>query len=268
VSRTEPLDQQPETQPEALAPEPVRRRGRIAAVTGSVLLAGALIAGVGTTVVTVNGADRDAGAARWKFPKATSQEWKAPTPSGLTGMLVPYGTEQFVQGPDIGEFGADARLDGAHAVALRKESLRGLPRTMRKRLEQQIERQRIKGIAMRSYFSRDTSPYVYEGTLSIAVELAQMENTAVVRDIARSRRQILGLLDIDKGPKIRGHKEAACFHAPMSNDDGDLEAILCTAYAGDVLVTVTASGAHPDIGEIARFLRLQLDRIGEPGKAI
>ncbi|MBZ9643241.1 hypothetical protein [Streptomyces sp. PSKA30] len=276
MSGTESPQERPETgeqetQQQDAAGTPVRnpvRRGRLAAVAGCLLLAGALIAGVGATVVTVRDADRDAGAPRWKFPKATAEEKKAPVAKGLAGVLVPYGTDGWAPGPDIGEFGADAQLNGAQATALRKESLRGLPRSVRKELEKQIDRQRIKGMAMRSYFSQDPGRYWRDGIFEVTVQLAQMENRTAVRDISRSQRELLGLLGGRKGPKIKGHEEAECFRTP-EGDHEDLDMIFCSAYVGDVLVTATADGAKPlDTDGVAQFLRTQLDRIAEPGKAI
>ncbi|MGP4085745.1 hypothetical protein [Streptomyces sp. KR55] len=271
--RPEPQpENRPQPQPEAEAGvAPVQRparRGRMAAVAGCVLLVGALIAGVGMTVVTVRDADRDAGAPRWKFPKVTAEEKKEPVAKGLAGVLVPYGTDGWAPGPDIGEFGADAQLNGAQATALRKESLRGLPRSVRKELEKQIDRQRIKGMAMRSYFSQDPGRYWRDGIFEVTVQLAQMENRTAVRDISRSQRELFGLLGGRKGPKIKGHEEAECFRTP-GGDHEDLDLIFCTAYVGDVLVTATADGAKPlDTDGVAQFLRTQLDRIAEPGKAI
>ncbi|MFI9614334.1 hypothetical protein ACIHCM_22180 [Streptomyces sp. NPDC052023] len=245
------------------------RRGRVAAVAGCLLLAGALVAGVSATVVTVRDADRDAGAPRWKFPKETGEERKAPIATGLAGMLVPYGTDGWVRGPDIGEFGSDARLSGAQATALRKQSLRGLSRSARKELEKEIDRQRVKGMAMRSYFSGEAKPYFYnEEIYSVSVVLTQMEDRTAVRDLSQFQRKLVGALGGRKGPKIKGHKNAECFGAPGGSQE-ELAAVLCSAHVGDVLVTATAYGTGTlDSAGVASLLRLQLDRIAEPGKAI
>ncbi|MFF3144854.1 hypothetical protein ACFVRU_24825, partial [Streptomyces sp. NPDC057927] len=145
----EPID------PESIDPEsidPVKkpkkplRRGRIAAVAGSVLLVAAVLGGAGYTVVTVQDADRDPGAPSWTFPVPAPNDAKtAKTASGLAAMLVPYGTEGSSRGPDIGEFGSDASLSGPEATALRKEALRDLPRSQRRELEKRIDKQRTKG---------------------------------------------------------------------------------------------------------------------------
>ncbi|KOG33128.1 hypothetical protein [Streptomyces resistomycificus] len=254
-------------------PPPARkpfRRGRIAAVAGSLVLAGAVVAGVGYTVVTVNDADRDAGAAVWKFPKTTAEDDKRVTAKGLAGVLVPYGTDGWTRGPDLGEFGSDAQLSGAQATALRKESLADLPRTQRKRLEKQIDRQRITGMAMRSYLSGDADALSEnEGTYTVSIVLAQMESRAAVRDAATYQSEFLDALEVFReGPEIKGHKNAKCF-LPPEDEDTDLDSMFCSAYQGDVLVTATADGVKPiDTKGVAMLLSEQLDRIAEPGESV
>lgn len=253
----------------ATAPRAARLRG-IAAAAGSVLLVGALVVGVGFTVVTVWRADRHAGAPTWKFPKTEDKAEKASARSGLAGLLVPYGTDTFVQGPDLAEFGSDAEFSGAQATALRKESLSGLPRTQRKRLEKQIDRQRIKGMAMRSYFSGESYGYRNdEGIYSVSIVLARMENKRAVRDSSRFQNKVLADLDsLRKGPKIKGYDDAKCFLSPKGADE-DLDRMLCSAYVGDVLITLTADGASPlDTEGAAGLLGTQLDRIAHEGVAV
>ncbi|WP_436845511.1 hypothetical protein [Streptomyces canus] len=249
---------------------PVRRR-RIAAVAGSLLLAVAVIGGVGYTVVTVDGADRDAGAPVWKVPKAKAGKAKQASAKGLAGTLVPYGADGWNRGPDIGEFGYEAELSGAHATALRKESLSGLPRTQRKALEKQLDKQRLKGVAMRSYVSTEEMASVYtDKAATVTIELAQMENTAAVRQVARAQEAFLDVLDdvLREGPRIEGHKDARCFLLP-EDDDEKLDSMLCFAHQGNVLVGLTADSAKPMQQKgIAMLLREQLDRIAEPGEAV
>jgi hypothetical protein len=246
-------------------------RRRIATVAGSVLVAGAVVAGAGFTVVTVNDADRDAGAAVWQFPKTTADK-KPSAAKGLAGVLVPYGTDGWTRGPDLGGYGSDAQLSGAEATALRKESLGDLPRTQRKQLEKQIDRQKLTGMAMRSYLSAEVDPLGdNEGTYTVSIVLSQMESTAAVKDISTFQREFLDALDVfRKGPKIKGHKNAECFLPPKDADsDSGLDTMYCSAYQGDVLVTATADGVEPlDSKGVAMLLAEQLDRIAEPGEAV
>ncbi|MFF4802682.1 hypothetical protein ACFY1U_30440 [Streptomyces sp. NPDC001351] len=246
-----------------------RRRGRVVAVAGFTLLAVAVAAGVGYTAVTVNGADRDAGAAVWKFPKQKSAEGgKEARAKGLSGMLLTY-TNGWKRGPDLGDFAADTELSGAQATALRKESLRNLPRTQRKQLEKLIDKQHIEGMAMRSYVREAGAAFFTDTAVSVNIQLSQMKNRAAVRNISASQNEFLDRLDVfRKGPKIEGYKDAACFLPPKDSHE-DLEAMFCSAYRGNVLVTVTADGVKPfDAKGIAELLKDQLDRIAEPGEAV
>ncbi|GAA4787078.1 hypothetical protein [Streptomyces ziwulingensis] len=239
-----------------------RRSGRIAAVA---VVAAAVVTGVGYTVVTVSGADRDAGAPVWKLPKATAVA-AAPAPKGLDGVLVPYRTDGWMRGPDLGEFGSDAKLSGARATALQKESLRALPRTARRQMEKEIDRRDVKGMVMRSYVSGAASWGKDMYTASIV--LAQMNRTAA-RDLAHQQSEFAEALDLFRdGPEVEGHENAECW-LPPEDDEADLDSMLCSAYAGDVLVTLSADGVKPwDTESVTALLAEQLDRIAEPGEAV
>ncbi|MGW0287057.1 hypothetical protein ACWDXT_28630 [Streptomyces sp. NPDC003236] len=247
-----------------------RRRFRVPVVAGYLLLAGALVAGVGHTVVTVRAADRDAGSPIWRFPGAAADGRKAEPRHGLAGMLVPYGTGTWVPGPDIGEFGSDAELTGAQATALRKRSVSGLPRTTRKEMERQIDRQHITGMAMRSYFSAQSQPYLWnEEVYAVSITLSRMGDESAARRVSASTGQLVqGLGALRAGPAVKGHKDAKCFRTPKGSGEGVNE-IFCSAHVGDVLVTTTASGAKTlDGAGVAELLSTQLDRIAEPGAAV
>ncbi|MGW1026167.1 hypothetical protein ACWD4J_21165 [Streptomyces sp. NPDC002577] len=284
----QPMMQQPPmaeqwTQQSGLEPEPApkrpARRGRVAAVAGFVVLLAAVIGGTGFTAVTVDQADRDAGAPVWRFPKAegdddksADEKTKARAASGLSGMLVPYGTDGYTRGPDIDEFGSDAELSGRQATALRKQSISGLPRSQRRQLEKQIDKQRIKGMAMRSYLSTgnaSNSTLYANKAFTIDIVLSQMEDKKAVRDISTFQNEFLDALKVfRKGPKIKGHENAQCFLPPKEGDD-KIDMMVCSAYQGDVLVSATAYGVRPlNTAGVAMFLREQLDRIAEPGEAV
>ncbi|AWE54636.1 hypothetical protein DC008_15955 [Streptomyces nigra] len=242
-------------------------------MAGAVVAVAAIVAGTGYTVVTVRDADRDAGAPTWKFPSAAADRpAKAPKATGLAGMLVPYGTDSWVRGPDMGEFGSDAQLTGTQAEALRKESLRDLPRSQRRELEKRMDRMRPKGVAMRSYFSEFAAGRaggsVYD-IYGVSVMLSRMDNRTAVRDMVRTQNGLLTALDIfRKGPAVKGHKDAKCFLMPKELSEGTDE-MSCSGYVGDVLVTLSAQGARPlDAKAVAKLMSTQLDRIAEPGKAV
>ncbi|MFI0963831.1 hypothetical protein ACH4S8_20810 [Streptomyces sp. NPDC021080] len=244
------------------------RRGRVAAVAGAVLLAGAVVAGSAYTVVTVQDADRDAGAPSWKFPKATSEEaGKTKAASSLAAMLVPYDDSRH-RGPDIARFGSDAALSGSEATALRKESVRDLPRSQRRRIEERIDKQHTKGMAMRSYLYSG-STLADDGIFTVSIELVQIQDKQAVRNMSTFQNGLFDAIDIFRaGPKIEGHKNAKCFLPPKEKEE-KLDMMICSAYQGDVLVDVVAYAAKPmNTKGVARLLREQLDRIQEPGEAV
>ncbi|MDN0194266.1 hypothetical protein [Streptomyces sp. S.PNR 29] len=266
-------------EPAVPAPEPAEppaRRGRAAAVATSALLGLAVLGGAGYTAVAVQNADRDAGAPRWEFPKDPVRDKKddkdaaGKRSTGLAGMLVPYGTGGWGRGPDLGAYGSDAELSGDQATALRKEALSDLPRSQRKRLEKEIDRQRVTGMAMRSYLSTDNLSYTYtKKAFTMSIVLARMESRAAARNNVSFQNEFLDALGVfRKGPAIDGHQNAHCFLPPKDADE-DLESMFCSAYVGDVLVTATADAARPlDTKGAALLLREQLDRIADPGEAV
>ncbi|MEU1270839.1 hypothetical protein [Streptomyces sp. NPDC005799] len=254
----------------AVVGKPVRRR-RIAAIAAAVLLGLAVVGGIGYTVVTVYGADRDAGDAVWNFPKASAERAGGTArATGLAAALVPYGPDGWSQGPDIGEYGHDAAFTGAQAAELRKESLKGLPRKEREPLEKAIDKQHTKGLAMRSYVSTEEQASIYTDKAStVSIVLAQIEDRSAVRRASRFQNQFLeGLGVFRPGPSINGYRDAKCFLSPKEADE-ELDTIYCSAYRGEVLVTLTAQSAKPmQSYAIGRLLQEQLDRIKDPGEAV
>ncbi|MGW3446214.1 hypothetical protein [Streptomyces sp. NPDC001076] len=248
-----------------------RRRRRVARIAGIGVL---LVAGVAVTAVRVSGADRDPGVPGWDLPKTAKGGAKeaAAGGTGLQAMLLPYGTEGFGRGPDIGEFGSDVRLSGREAADLRKESIKDLPRSQRKELERLIDKQQTKGMAMRSYLSTETPT---EGTTysdhayTVDIVLSQLGDQRTVRSVATAQQELFDALKIfRKGPEVKGHKDAACFLPPADSAE-KLDMMVCSAYVGDVLVSATATGAKPlDEKGVALLLGEQLDRIKNPGVAV
>ncbi|WP_238431792.1 hypothetical protein [Streptomyces cavernae] len=281
--------------PEAGAPEAGAidaRRRRTGLLVGCALLITAVLGGAGYTVVAVSGADRDPGAPVWRFPQQAdtkndsqdskdskdskdakdAKDAKGTTAQGLSDLLLPYGTDGYTRGPDLNEFGSDTELSGRRAAAVRKEALRGLPRIPRRELEKRIDEQHIEGVAMRSYLSTaaagDSTLYA-DKSFAIGVELTRMESRDSVREAATAQVSFLRSLDVFReGPRIEGHGNARCF-LPPDEEDEKLDMMICSAYEGDILLGATVYGIKPlDSDGVARFLREQLDRIGEPGQAV
>ncbi|WP_241740965.1 hypothetical protein [Streptomyces sp. L2] len=251
------------------APAPARPRRRLGRRLGRVLtglvVVAAVLGGAGYTAVTVEHADRDPGKPVWKFPAAQKDPGEKAA-KGLRAMLLPYadGPLKFHRGPDIAEFGSDAELSGRQATALRKQSIHDLPPQTRRKLEDLIDKEHIKGMAMRSYASDDAS----YGGVTVSFELVEMDQGSA-RTLARSQRAVFTALKIfRKGPKIKGHQNTACFLPPKDHDE-KIGRMVCFGYEGDVLVTADVSGRSPvDTHALAGFIGRQLDRIKDPGKAV
>ncbi|MGW2617744.1 hypothetical protein [Streptomyces sp. NPDC001500] len=259
-----------------------RRTGRIAAVAGALLLACAVVGGIGCTVVTVRHADRDHSSPTWKFPEtpaegADAADGKGATKgtkkgaaagSGLTALMVPFGTDGFQPGPDRREFGPDAEFGGAQATALRKESIKDLPSASRRKLEKLIDKEPVKGMAMRSY-AVGWSDYNTKDTITFDVTLTRLGSPAAARRSATAFNGFLAAVDVfRKGPRIEGRPDARCSLSPKGEDE-DLGGALCTAAVGDVLVSVSSQAPDPIDGTfVAKFFAAQLDRIDDPGQAV
>ncbi|MFF1477056.1 hypothetical protein ACFVYD_05670 [Streptomyces sp. NPDC058301] len=261
-------------------------RGRgVALAVGGVLFA-VVAGGVGTTAVVVDRAHRAPGAPDWVLPpssqKADADKAGAAAgapgtgtgkaPSELGRMLVPLGTDGYSRGPDIEGFGAEADLTGAQAVALRKDSLRTLPSAQRRKVEREIDREHIKGMAMRSYVSTDDAPVSTvsaESAFTVEIVLSRMENTRAVRGLFEFQTTLFDSVDLlRKGPEVKGHKDARCFLGPDEKDE-KLDMMTCSAYRGEILVSVVAEGPKPlNAKGVALLLSAQLDRIGHPGESV
>ncbi|MFI9762447.1 hypothetical protein ACIHFB_31500 [Streptomyces sp. NPDC051963] len=246
------------------------RSGRIAAAAGAVLLAGAVIGGVGYTVVSVRDADRKPGAPTWEFPAADRGDEKKSeqSASGLSALFLPFGTDGYKRGPDLAEFGTDEEFSGAQATALSKESVRDLPRSTRRNVEKLIDKQRIQGMALRSYVV-GRADYNTTDAITFDVTLTRLADRAAVRRMATSYNQFLNATDVfRKGPTIEGHKSARCFLTPKGEDQ-ELGSAFCTTSVGDILVNVTVDGPGPlDATFVSKLFAAQLNRIDDPGQAV
>ncbi|MEV7322501.1 hypothetical protein [Streptomyces sp. NPDC093970] len=260
----EPVVESAAADPVPGGPKRPRDRRRIAVVGGVGLLVAAVLAGITCTAVTVQGADRDPGAPVWRLPKAPKAT-KAAGGSGLQGMLLPY-DYAYGRGPDMAQFGSDVALSGEEAMLLRKESIKDLPRSQRQLLERQIDRNAVKGMAMRSYLNTGSTGPEY----TVEIVLAQMADQRTVRSMATVQKDLFDALKVlRKGPEIEGYKDSASCFLPPADSAEKLDVMFCTGYVGDVLVTATATAGKPlDKEDAATMLRAQFDRIKEPGASV
>lgn len=249
-----------------VASTPARPR-RTARIVGAAL-ALVTLAGIGGTAVVVHGADRSPGAPTWRLPQAAKEKKATDKQSGLRALLLPFGEERYVRGPEVAKFGSDTELTGRQTSDLLRQSLRSLPRSQRLRLERQYEKNPVKGMAVRSYAS---TAWAGEDSGAFTVEMVLTRgDRKTLRSRNRSQQEFLDTMKVfRKGPAIKGHEDhAACFLPPAV--DGDkLDSMSCSGYVGDIGVTAWIEGTAPlDRKGAADMMRAQFDRIKEPGEAV
>ncbi|MFF0450416.1 hypothetical protein ACFYT4_29210 [Streptomyces sp. NPDC004609] len=243
---------------------------------GGALVLGTVAGGLGYTAATVDGADRTAPTTTWGKPAGAPAEdpagdvgrGRASTPLGKLLLPVP---ENYRLGPDRELYGNDQELTGKQAAAVMKDEGRGLTGEKRREFEKIIDRLGVRGIASRTYA-------LFDNTLVVQVEVARMKSGKDVRTLYDFKAGLSELVGLKKGPKIEGHKKAACFMLPMDhpdedrNEDGEdtgVDRMTCTAYVSDMLVSVSAYGSRPfDKSAATSLVKRQLDHLTSPGEYV
>ncbi|MGW1882138.1 hypothetical protein [Streptomyces sp. NPDC001970] len=257
-------------------PKKVGAKRKLLTVVLPVVLVLAVIGGgVTYTSVTVAAADRTAPTIVWENldPKTEAKDpaelsatrGKASTPLSKLLLPVPSG---FELGPDIEGYGNDGELAEKDAVALLKSEGKGLAGKKRRAYEKQVERLGVQGIAVRSFASQDAD-------LVVDVHITRMKNKSRIRDMYKLRTGLAELLGFPKGPKIKDHKNSACYLMPQGKEGSkkekaeQLDGMICVAYDSENLVAVTAAGAKPfDKSAVAALVKKQLDHIKSPGEYV
>ncbi len=241
------------------------RRPALGTVLGGVLVLAAAGGGIAWTGVTVHGADHTAHTVVYEDRTGTpSGAGHEPDPTvGRTDsalakdmLPVPNGYEL---GPDVKEFGNDAVLGDKEAQAVLEHGDSSLPGKQGAERRKFVRKLKVKGLGMRSYASIDSD-------LVIEMQIAQMGNKEAVHTLGTFQAKLADALSIfRKGPKIKGHGHANCFLLPKDSK-ADLDQMFCTAYQGDKLVSMTASGIKPfPKDDAAKLLKDQLDRLEKGG---
>ncbi|MFB7397444.1 hypothetical protein [Streptomyces sp. NPDC056191] len=258
--------------------EPVVNRGTrrvlLRVVLPSVLVLGLIGGGVTSTALTASSADRTAPTAVWGSAEETAQDedpaaalarGKAGTP--LSKLLLPL-PEGYEFGPDEELYGNDGELGAAEAAALMKQSGEGLSGKKRRTFEKNVDKLGIQGIGVRSFADLNND-------VVVSVELARMKDKKRIKDSYRLRKEVMEFLEFPKGPKVKDHRNAVCYLAPVDESldkkerAAALEEMFCLAYDSEVFVTVKAAGAKPfDKARVAKLLTQQLDHIASPGEYV
>ncbi|MGW8356684.1 hypothetical protein [Streptomyces wedmorensis] len=255
-----------------------RTRRILKNVVVSALVLGAVGGGVAYTAVTAENADRTAPTVAWAGPSASAtpedpaagfQRGRASTP--LSKLLLPV-PEGHVLGSDIEGYGNDAEVSAKQARALLKLTGSGYYGKERRAYEKEIDRLGIQGMAMRSYADD-------AGTYQAEVLILRMKDKTTVRKFFEVRKKLSELLELRKGPKIKEYaKNSACFLGPEpekpkarkgSQENPDLQDMVCSAYDGEFMITVRAYGSPPfDQKAVADLVEKQLRHIASPGEYV
>ncbi|MFD5185269.1 hypothetical protein ACFWMQ_22245 [Streptomyces sp. NPDC058372] len=253
--------------PVPAAPAPRRGVRRLLTVGVPVVLVLAVCGGtLAWTAETAAKADKKVSTERWgelaepgKDPAERAYEGRHDTE--LSKLLLPA-SEVYALGPDSGEQGNDSEVDGAEAVAAAKETLRGMPQKLRRDMEKQLDRSGVEGIALRTYARTD------DDTFLAGMSIGVLNDAKAVRERHRSTAKLFRALGVDKGPKIEGHRDAACFRF-KGEKKKDVQELYCTAAKGNHLVSMTAE--LPGVGSVkepAKLFRDQLDHLVSPGEYV
>ncbi|WP_410537934.1 hypothetical protein [Streptomyces sp. KL2] len=245
-----------------------RLRRALVPLLSAALVLGAAGGGLAYTKATVDGADVSAPTTIWEKPaKTPSEDDPVPDPregrtdGELRRKLLPV-PEDFRLGPDVSEFGNDTELSGRQAQALLREGGKGLPSKERRRHREYVEKLRLQGIVMRTY-----TPY--DNRFTAEIQLARMKNEKGVKDLSTFQSELADALSVFRdGPRIKGHENARCF-LPPEDGDSELEAMFCTAYQDEYLISFRVGGVKPfREKDAAELLKDQLDHLVSPGEYV
>ncbi|MFD8010234.1 hypothetical protein [Streptomyces sp. NPDC058955] len=254
-----------------------RRRGRRIlrnALVGLAVL-GAAGGGVAYTAVTVDRADRTAPIVAWAEPTprvesddpaADVDRGRASTPLSKLLLPTPFG---YVLGSDIEGYGNDAEVGAEEAEALLKQAGKGLYGKKRRAWEKEIDKLGLQGLAMRTYAG-------YDGDVQVEVSVMRMKEKKLIRSFFEWEREFADDAELREGPRIKGYERtASCHHLPKltEGDEEYLEeqllGLTCTAYDGEVLVSVTAYATAPGFDkDVAELVAAQLKHIASPGEYV
>ncbi|WP_327116256.1 hypothetical protein [Streptomyces sp. NBC_01341] len=259
----------PGAQPLPDAPaRPGKARRILLTALPAVLVIGAVAGAAVYTKITVDGADRSV--ATTVYDVAEHRPGKDPadgtdrgrTDTELSKLLLPVPAD-YRLGPDVEELGNDGEVSGKEAAAAMKQSNRGLAGKQRREFDKRVDKLRVQGLAARSYVS-DTNDLV------VNTQIVRMKDKKAVRDLHTFRTELFDAVGVFReGPRIKGQtRNARCFLMPK-DAKSEIENMLCSAYDGELGITVSAAGVKPiDKAAVAELLKDQLEHITSPGEYV
>lgn len=233
-------------------------RGVVVGVTAVLALAV-----VGGGIWAVGEADRTAPPTRaWAEVTPKRQADEEPLPLGGVGaklLPVPNG---YLPGPDIASLGNDNVLDADRTAEHAGDAARGLDDFERDDVAAALDELTFTGGAQRSYYRADDR-------LAVELHLAQVEKAGADSALSQFREDVdFALGGFRKGPPVKANADADCYLMP-DIEGPELDAMLCTAYTHDVVVTAYAYGSEKlDTKEIARMVAAQLHQVVSPGESV
>ncbi|MEW1546182.1 hypothetical protein [Streptomyces tsukubensis] len=227
--------------------------------------------GAVSTAVTADGADRSAPTRIWggvssepdDDPAGDLSAGRSDTP--LSRLLLPV-PDDYVLGPDkVPYHSNDGELDARQAARVVKEQGEGLPAADRRRFDRSVDRMGLEGMAWRTYVENHVDQHIAE------VQIVQMKEPKQARAMHTLYTGLMRLLELEKGPRIEGHKNVSCFKGVPGEPDAEiyLNVYVCSAYVSKASVLVTFDtpwDLYPSV--VAGFMKKQLDHIASPGEYV
>ncbi|MFE7749481.1 hypothetical protein [Streptomyces sp. NPDC057428] len=254
--------------PDDAPARPGKVRRILLTVLPAVLVIGCVGGAAAYTTITVDGADRTVATTVWdgagqrpvKDPADGTDRGR--TDTELSKLLLPVPAD-YRLGPDVEELGNDGEVSGKEATTAMKQANRGLAGKQRREFDKRVDKLRVQGLAARSYVS-DTNDLV------VNTQIVRMKDKKAVRDLHTFRAELFDAVGIFRdGPKIKGQtRKATCFLTPKDSKS-EIENMFCTAYDGELGISVSAAGIKPfDKAAVAELLKDQLEHITSPGEYV
>ncbi|GGY78157.1 hypothetical protein [Streptomyces omiyaensis] len=261
--------------PETGGDGPTGRRRILRKALAALALLGVIGGGTAYTAVTVDRADRTAPTVAWEepAPRAGAKDpaegidrGRASTPLSRLLLPTPFG---YGLGSDVVGYGNDAEVGAEQAVDRLKDAGRGTYGKKRRAWEKEVDKLGLQGLALRTYAA-------YDGGIQIEVSVMRMKDRKLIRGFFDQQKEFAEWGGLLKGPVVEGYERTAtCSRLPEVEEgeeewvEEQLRVLTCTAYDGEVLVSVHAYASGPGYDDdVAELLAQQLKHIASPGEYV